>query len=166
MEKLFFDLSESEFSQGRKILVWIFSAVFFLAGCGIIFMNTFLHDRSIHISLCIAPFGISLFTAIVAYMATTKRKDHYFLMQDDRIEYRFGLFKPVKITHRWEEIQEIQIPHREKKVLLKYRDGSDHIVNLNWIEKKKSHFIRKHFYYASREKNITLTKVLTLPKKK
>ncbi|HVN56840.1 MAG TPA: hypothetical protein VMT63_00950 [Bacteroidales bacterium] len=165
MEKLFFDLSESEFSQGRKILVWIFSAVFFLAGCGIIFMNTVLHDRTIHMSFAFAPFGISIFAAIVAYLATTKRKDHYFLMDNEKIEYRIGMFSPDKITHNWSEVNEIVIPHKEKKVLLKCKNGTEQIVNLNWIEKKKSHFIRKHFYYAAREKNIGLTKVMTLPKK-
>jgi len=166
MEKLFFDLSESEFSYSRKVLVWIFSAVFFLAGCGIIVMNTIMHDRSIHMTFAIAPFGISIFTAFVAYMASSKRKDHYFLIDNEKIEYRYGLFKPVRVTHHWEDIAEIVLPHKEKKVLLKYGSGAEKIVNLTWIEKKKAHFIRKHFYYASREKNITIRKVILLPKKK
>lgn len=165
MERLFFDLSESEFSQSRKILVWIFSVVFFLAGCGIIFMSTVQHDKTIHISFSIAPFGISLFTAIVAYMATAKKKDHYFLMDNDKVEYRFGFFKPVKYTYNWNDVSEIWMPHKEKKVLLKLKDNSEHIINLTWIEKKKSHFIRKQFYYASKEKNINLIKVLNLFKK-
>jgi hypothetical protein len=165
MEKLFFDLSESEFSKGRKILVWIFSAVFFLAGCGIIYMNTVLHDKTIHINFCIAPFGISLFTAIVAYLATSKKKDHYFLIDNDKVEYRFGLFKPVKCVHKWDDVKEIHLPHKEKKVLIIYKDDTEHILNLTWIEKKKSHFIRRHFYYAIREKNLKLVKVDTIRKK-
>jgi hypothetical protein len=164
MEKLFFDLSESEFSKGRKILVWMFSAVFFLAGCGIIYMSTVMHDNTIHISFSIAPFGISIFTAIVAYMSTSKKKDHYFVMDNEKVEYRYGLFKPVKRVHKWDEIKQIQIPIKEKKVGIKYNDDSEHIINLTWIEKKKAHFIRRHFYYASREKNIELIKVNNLSK--
>jgi len=165
MEKLYYDLSESEFSTGRKILVWIFSAVFFLAGIGIIFMNTVMHDKSIHISFCIAPFCIGLFTALVAYQASSKKKDHYFLMDDEKVEYRFGFFKPVKTLHEWNNVSEIHVPHREKRIMLRYNDKTDHIINLTWIEKKKAHFIRRHFFYAAREKNIKLLKVLNLPKK-
>ncbi|MGD0582372.1 MAG: hypothetical protein ABR974_05430 [Bacteroidales bacterium] len=165
MEKLFFDLSESEFTKSRKILVWVFSAVFFFAGCGIVYMNTVLHDSTIHLSFAIAPFCIGIFTAFVAYMATSKKKDHYFIMDNEKVEYRFGLFKPVKCTHRWEEINQIMIPHKEKKIMVKYKDDSEHIINLNWIEKKKAHFIRRHFYYAAREKNIELVKVISLEKR-
>jgi hypothetical protein len=166
MEKLFYDLSEHEFSRGRKILLWIFSAVFFFAGLGIIFMNLIQNDVTIHISYSAAPFGISIFVGIVAYLASTKRKDHYFLMDDEKIEYRFGLIKPVRINHKWTDVAEIVMPHKERKVLLKYKNNTEHLVNLNWLEKKKCHFIRKHFYYAAKDKNLVLTKVLTLPKKK
>ena len=166
MEKLFYDLSEHEFSSGRKILLWIFCAVFFLAGAGIIFMNLVLNDLSIHISYSVAPFGISIFVAVVAYLASTKRKDHYFLMDDDKLEYRFGLLKPIKFTHPWNDIAEIVMPHKERKVLLRYKNNTEHIVNLNWLEKRKSHFIRKHFYYAAKEKSINIVKVINLPQKK
>lgn len=165
MERLFYDLSENEFSKGRKILAWAFSAVFFLAGLGIIFMNIILHDMSIHITFAIAPFGISIFGALVAYMASVKRKDHYFLMDNEKIEYRFGLIKPVKYSHKWSDITEIIIPHMEKNIMVKYHDNRKHLINLTWLEKKKTHFIRKHFYYAAREKNINIVKVVTLPKK-
>jgi hypothetical protein len=165
MEKLFYDLSENEFSKGRKILAWIFSGVFFLAGLGIIYMNLVQHDSSIHISFSIPPFGISIFGGIVAYLATTKRKDHYFLMDNEKIEYRYGLIKPVKSTHNWNDIIEIIVPHRERNVMITSRNNQKHIINLTWLEKKKTHYIRKHFFYAAREKNIKLLTVKTLPKK-
>jgi hypothetical protein len=164
MEKLFYDLSKQEFSSGRKVLLWVFSGVFFLAGAGIIFMNVIQHDLSIHITFCIPPFGIGIFTGIIAFMATSKKKDHYFMMDDDKIEYRYGLFKPVKITHNWNDIKEIVMPHKEKKVLLRYKNNNDQIVNLNWLENKKTHFIRRHFYYAAKEKNISIVSVTMLPK--
>jgi hypothetical protein len=164
MEKLYYDLSKQEFSAGRKALLWIFSGVFFLAGFAIIYMNVILHDLSIHITFCIAPFGIGIFTGIIAWMASARKKDHYFLMDDEKIEYRFGLVKPVKVTHVWADIKEILMPHREKKVLLKYKNNTDHIINLNWLEKKKTHFIRRHFYSAAKEKNINIISVNMLPK--
>jgi len=157
MEKLYYDLSKQEFSSGRKALLWIFSGGFFLAGAGIIFMNVVLHDLSIHITFCIPPFGIGAFTGIIAYMATSNKKDNYFLMDDEKIEYKFGFFKPVKVTHKWADINEIIMPHKEKKVMLVNKDKARHLVNLNWLEKKKTHYIKRHFYHAAREKNINIS---------
>jgi hypothetical protein len=164
MEKLHYDLSKEEFSTGRKALLWIFSGVFFLAGAGIIFMNLILHDLSIHITFCIPPFGIAIFTGIIAYMATSKKKDNYFIMDDEKVEYRFGILKPVKFTHKWVDVEEIIIPHKEKKVLLRYKDKSFHLINLNWLERKKTHYIKRQFYHASREKNIGITSPAMLPR--
>jgi hypothetical protein len=165
MENLFYDLSEQEFSKGRKFLLWVFSSIFFLAGLGIIIMNTILHDKSIHISLSIAPFGISLAVSVIAVMATFKRKDHFFLMDNEKIEFRFGILKPVKHSYKWIDIKEIHLPHKEKKVLLLLKDNSSFIINLTWLEKKKTSHIRKHFFYSAKEKNIDVVKVMMLPKK-
>jgi len=164
MENLFYDLSEQEFSIGRKILLWVFSGIFFLAGLGIIFMNTILHDKTIHISLCIAPFGISIAVLVIAIMSTFKRKDHYFLIDDEKIEFRFGIVKPVKHSYKWIDLKEIHLPHKEKKVLLVFKDDSTALVNLTWLEKKKTSHIRKHFFYSAKEKKIDIVKVMVLPK--
>lgn len=168
MEKLYYDLSKEEFSSGRKALLWIFSSVFILAGAAIIFMNVVQHDLSIHITFSIPPFGIGIFTGLIAFMATAKKKDHYFLMDDEKVEYRFGIFKPVKVSHKWVDIAEILMPHKEKKVLLVYKDKTMHMINLNWLEKKKTHFIRRQFYHAAREEKIEIKcpKVLPKPDKK
>lgn len=165
MENLYYDLSEQEFSKGRKILLWIFAGIFLFAGISIVFMNVFLHDLAIHISYSIAPFGIAIFVGVVAVMATFKRKDHFFRIDNDKIEYRYGMFKPVRYSHNWSEVKEIHLPHKEKKVLLVYTDNTQYVVNLTWLEKKKTSHIRKHFYYAAKEKNIKVVKVNLLPKK-
>lgn len=165
MENLFYDLSEQEFSKGRKILLWIFSGIFLFAGVAIIFMNLFQHNLNIHISFAIAPLGIGIFVGIIAVMSTFKRKGHFFLIDNDKIEYRYGLIKPIKYTHKWSDIKEVHLPHKEKKVLLLYKDNSSCVVNLTWIEKKKTSHIRKHFFYAAKEKSIPIVKVMTLPKK-
>lgn len=159
MEKLFFDLSESEFSIGRKILLWIFCASFFLAGLAIVYMYLIQHDKAIHFSYSLAPFGISIFAGIIAYMATVKRKDHYFLVDNERIEYRYGLFKQVRQTHFWNNIKEVHFSHQSKKIRLVCNDGSRPVINTTWLERKKSALIRKHIYYGARENNIRIFKV-------
>jgi len=164
MENLFYDLSEQEFSRGKKILLWVFSSIFFLAGMGIFFMNVILHDKSINISFSVAPFGISIVVSIIAIMATFKRKDHYFLMDNEKIEFRFGFIKPVKHSYKWNDIKEIHLPHKEKKVLLLLKDNSSFIINLTWFEKRKTNHIRKQFFYAAKEKNIDIVKVIVLTK--
>lgn len=165
MENLFYDLAEQEFSKGRKILLWIFSGIFLLAGVAIIFMNLFQHNLSIQLSLAAAPLGIGIFVGIIAAMATIKRKDHYFLIDNEKIEYRYGLIKPIKYSHKWNDIKEIHLPHKEKKVLLVYQNESSYVINLTWLEKKKTSHIRKHFFYAAKENNIKIVKVKTLSKK-
>jgi hypothetical protein len=165
MENLYYDLSEQEFSKGRKILLWLFASLFFLAGLGIIFMNVVLHDQSIHISFSLAPFGIAIVVGFIAILATVKRKDSFFLIDSDKIEFRFGIIKPVKHSFKWIDIKEIHLPHKEKKVLLQFKDNSFFIINLNWLERKKTSHIRKHFFYAAREKNLDVVKVQILSKK-
>lgn len=165
MENLYYDLSEQEFSKGRKVLLWLFASLFFLAGLGIIFMNVVLNDQSIHISFSLAPFGIAIVVGLIALLATVKRKDYFFLIDSDKIEFRFGIFKSVKHSFKWLDIKEIHLPHKEKKVLLLFKDNSSFIINLNWLERKKTSHIRKHFFYAAREKNIDVVKVQILSKK-
>lgn len=165
MENLYCNLSEEEFSRGRKTLLWIFASIFFVAGLGIIFMNVILHDKSIHISLSLAPFGISIVVGIISVMATFKRKDQYFIIDDDKIEFRYGLLNPVKQTFLWNDIKEIHFPHKQKKVKLVLKNDSTYLINLTWIEKKKSIRLRKHFYYVAKEKNINIIKIQILSSK-
>ena len=165
MENLYYNLSEEEFSKGRKTLLWIFASLFFLAGLGIIFMNVILHEKSIHISLSLAPFGISIVVGIISAMATFKREDHYFTIDNDKIEFRYGLINPHKKTFLWNDIKEIHFPHKQKKVKLVMKNDSKYIINLTWIEKKKSGRLRKYFYYLAKEKSINIIRVQVLPSK-
>ena len=165
MENLYYNLSEEEFSRGRKALLWIFALLFFLAGMGIIFMNVILHDESIRLSNSSAPFGISIVVGIIATLATVKRKDHYFIIDNDKIEFRYGMINPLKQVFLWINIREIYFPHRQKKLKLIMKDGSFFIINLTWIERKKSSYIRKHIFYVAKEKNINIIKIQTLSQK-
>ncbi len=162
MENLYYNLSEHEFSKGRKILLWGFSLLFFIAGLGVIVLNVFMHDETIHLSLSSAPFGISIIVAIIASFATFSRKDHYFIIDDDKLEFKYGMMNPVKHSFPWNNITEIYFPHREKKVKIRLKDNSFYVINLTWIEKKKSSHIRKHIFYGASEKKINIIKSQTL----
>jgi hypothetical protein len=165
MENLYYNLSEHEFTRGRKILLWGFSLLFFLAGLGVIVLNVFMHDETIHLSLSSAPFGISFVVAVIASFASFSRKDHYFIIDDEKMEFKYGMINPVKHTFLWNSITEVNFPHKERKVKIKLKDNSSYIINLTWIEKKKSSHIRKHIFYKVSEKNIKIIKSQTLSAK-
>jgi len=165
MENVNYNLSEHEFSKGRKVLLWGFSMLFFIAGLGVIFMNVILHNKSIHIVLSLAPFTISLATGLIAAMATLRKKDHFFIIDDNKIEFKYGIINPLKQTYLWNDVTEMHLPHKEKKVKLIMKDSQPVVIDLTWLEKKKSSFLRKHFYYDAKEKNINVVKLIRLPKK-
>jgi hypothetical protein len=162
MENLYYNLSEEESSKSRKILLWGFSSLFFLAGLGIVFMNLVIHDRSIHITFSLAPFGISLVVAFIALFATYGKKNQFFTVDSDKIEFEYGLMNSHKQSYLWNDVKEIHLPHKQKKVKLIMKNDSAVIINLAWIQKKKSSHIRKHIYYAAKEKNINIVKVQLL----
>ena len=88
MENLYYNLSDEEFSKGRKILLWSFSALFFFAGMFILAKSLIFEHKTIPAIFSIAPFGISLVVSIIAAFATIKRKDLFFSIDDDNIEFR------------------------------------------------------------------------------
>jgi hypothetical protein len=162
MDKLHFNLSEEEFSKGRKLLLWGFSGLFFLAGAYVLFISLVLGRKSIPAILSIAPFGISLIVSVIAAFATIKRKDLFFLIDDDKIEFRYGIFKPKKHSFNWIDVKELVMPHKQNKVLLRIKDGTSFLIDLSYLQRKKSSIIRKHIYHAAREKNLEVIKVNTI----
>ena len=144
MENLYFNLSEEEFSKGRKILLWVFSTLFLLAGIYILIINLVFGHKSIPLFISLITFGISLFVAVIAAFASIKRKNIFFLVDDEKIEFRFGILNPKKHSFKWSDIKELIIPHKQKKAMLRLNDGSTFLINLNWLQKKKSSLIRKH----------------------
>jgi len=162
MENLYYNLSQEEFSTGRKILLWGFAGLFFLAGIYILLISLVFGHKSITPVLSLAPFGISLIVSIIAALATIKRKDLFFLIDNDKIEFRYGIFKPARHLFNWIDIKELIMPHKQKKAKLLFKDGSSFIINLNWLQKKKAGLIRKHLFYAAREKDLKVIKVNNL----
>jgi hypothetical protein len=165
MENLYYNLSEEEFSKGRKILLWGFAALFFLAGGYILFVSLILGEKSISPLLSVAPFGISLVVSIIAGFATFKGTNLFFSIDMDKIEYKFGMFKPVTHNFNWIDIKELVMPRKQKKVMLVFKDGSTFVINLNWMKRNKSSGIRKHIFHVAREKDLVVKKVSMLSNK-
>jgi len=162
MENLYYNLSKEEFSTGRKLLLWGFAGLFFLAGVYVLLISLVFGHKSITPVLSIAPFGISIVVSIIAALATIKRKDLFFLIDNDKIEFRYGIFKPARHLFKWIDIKELIMPHKQKKAKLLFTDGSSFVINLNWLQKKKAGLIRKHIFYAAREKDLKVIKVNNL----
>lgn len=160
MENVHYNLSEEEFSSSKKILLWIFSGFFFLAGVWVIILNVGMGKKeSIPLVLSIAPFGISLVVGLIALMSSIKSKNQFFSIEDDKLEFRFGFFKPHKHSIRWSDVAELVLPHKQKKAMFLFSDGTSYTLNLTWLQKKKSGLIRKHIYHSASDKKIKISKV-------
>jgi hypothetical protein len=165
MESIYYNLSEEEFSKGRKLLLWGFAILFFLAGVWVLISSLILGHTSIPAVLASAPFGISLIVTIIAAFATIKRKDLFFTIDTEKIEFRYGIIRPVKHSFRWIDIKDVVMPQKQKKALLHLNNGTSFIIDLTYLQGKKAGLIRKHIYYAAKEKNLNVIKVANLHKK-
>jgi hypothetical protein len=162
MEQLYFNLSEEEFTKGRKVLLWVFAGLFFLAGLYVVTARPVFGHESIPPVLSTAPFGISLIVSAFAALATIKRSDLFFLVDYGKIEFRYGLLNPKRHSFEWTEIKEMIMPHKERKIKLLLNNGTFYIIELNYLHRRKSTLIRQHIYRCAIEKGIHVTKVQTL----
>jgi len=72
------------------------------------------------------------------------------------------MIKPVTHSFQWIDIKELVMPAKQKKIKLVFKDGSSFVINLNWIQRKKSIHIRRHIFHVAREKDLNVIKVATL----
>ena len=114
--------------------------------------------------LSLAPFGISVAVAAIASLATLQRKDLFFSIDDEKIEFRYGLFKPHKHLYKWADIKEITMPSRQRKARLLLKDNTSYTINFTWIEGKKSSIIKKHLYHKAITKSLNVLRVKNLTK--
>lgn len=163
MESLFYNLSEEEFTLGRKILIWVFFGAFFLGGVYVVMLGPVFGVEHVKPSLSLAPFGISLIVGIVAAYATIKRKDLYFLIDDDKVEFRYGIWRPKKYSFKWEDMKELVMPHKDRKVKILFKNGTSYVIDLTWLQKRKSIRIRNHMFHSARAHNLNVLKVIHLP---
>ena len=162
MDQLFFNLSEEEFSKSRKVLLWIFVFLFFVAGLYVLTASPVFGHESIHPVISVAPFGISFVVFLIALLATIKRKDLFFLVDEGKIEFRYGIFRPKRHSFAWTEITEMTFPQKQRKIKLILNNGSFYVIELSYLQRKKSTLIRKHIYHAAHQRNINIVKVNTL----
>ena len=165
MESNYYNLAEKDFSREGKILIWCFCAMFFLSGIFILYRSLILKNVDISADLALIPFGAGLVVSVFATYATVKRKDLFFLVNDDKLEFRYGIIAPKLRSFKWIDIKELVVPSTQKKLKLVFSSGDFFIINLTWIEKKKSTHIIKHIYQTAREKNLKIDKVKRLEKK-
>ena len=165
MESHYYNLAEKDFSKEGKILIWCFSGMFFLSGIFILYRSLVLKNVDISADLALIPFGAGLAVSVFATYATVKRKDLFFLVNDDKLEFRYGIIAPNLRSFKWTDIKELVVPSTQKKLKLVFNDGTIFIINLTWIEKKKSTHIIKHIYQTAREKNLKIEKVKRLENK-
>jgi hypothetical protein len=159
METQNYNLAEKEFSKETKIILWCVVGLFFLTGVFILFRTLVLHNKDVTIKLAFVPFGISLIVSVIAVLATIKRENLFFTVSDEKIEFRFGILNAHHYSFLWTDIKELIIPSRQKKVMVKFKDGKNFVINLTWIEKKKSFNIIKGIYRVARERNLEVIKV-------
>ncbi|MCE5347327.1 MAG: hypothetical protein LLG13_13710 [Bacteroidales bacterium] len=164
MEDLYYNLSEEDSSKGRNILLWIFAGIFFIAGSYVLFQNFILGEKSISPTLAIAPYAICLVVSIIAAFATIKRKNLFFSINADRIEFRYGILYPKERSFNWADIKEIVMSHRQNKILIRFKNRAPFIINLSWLKREKASRIKKHLYNAAKEKNPDIIKVIKLIK--
>jgi type III secretory pathway component EscR len=162
MEKLYFNLSEEEISKGRKIILWIVVVVFFIMGVYVAMLRPVFGVQDVKPVNSVALFGLSLLVGLVASYATFKRKDLFFLIDDEKVEFQYGIFKPKKYSFPWSTIREVVLPHKERKAKIIFKDKTSFIIDLSWLKRKKSTLIRKHLFYTARAQNINVLKVLHL----
>jgi hypothetical protein len=165
MESHYYNLAEKDFSKEGKILIWCFSGMFFLSGIFILYRSLVLKNLDVSASLAIVPFGAGLAVSVFATYATVKRKDLFFLVDDDKLEFRYGIIAPKLRSFKWTDIKELVLPSTQKKIKLIFNNGVFFVINLTWIEKKKSIHIIKHIYQVAREKNLKIEKVKSLDNK-
>lgn len=159
MENLFYNLSKDEFSKSKKILLWSFCGLFFFAGIYIIVASIIFDRNSLKATLAIPPMAISFAVAVIATLATFKRSDLFFLINEEKIEFRYGLIRPKKHLYLWNDIKEVAMPARQRKAKLLMKDGSSYVINFTWLEGRKAGIIKKHIYHAAREKLLNVKRL-------
>jgi hypothetical protein len=165
MERIYFNLSEEEFTKGRKILIWVVAVMFLVGGIYVALLSPVFGKHSVNPVLSLPPLGIGLIIAAVAALATIKRKGLYFLIDDEKVEFCYGLLCSVRKSFRWSDIKRLIIPHRERKAELIFKDSTSYVIDLTYLQRKKASLIRKHLFQSARIKNIEIFKVITLARR-
>lgn len=162
MEKLHYNLSDEDSSKGWRILLGLFSGIFLLTGVFIVVNNTVFNRGNIPMLFSLVPFSIGLLVAGITTYISVKRKEQYFNISSEVIEFRYGLTRANQHSFKWDEVKELVLPRRQKKARLHLSDGSVYTINLIWLDRKKASQIRKYLLFIAREKELNILKVTRL----
>ena len=158
MDDLYVNLSEMEFSKGRKIILWIFGTIFILIGLWDLFLKIFKHNNMANIGLSITALAIGAFVYLIAILASARKQENFFKVDSSTISFRFGLIAPKQTQVTWSSIKTIYIPKHHKNIFIEEDSGKIMKVKLTWIEKNKARVIRKHIYAEAKQQNIEVIK--------
>ena len=159
MDDLYFDLAKEEFSKGRKILIILMAAAALIITMWDSYIRFFKHNVYSTLSLTITLYLVTAFLIMIAVLATKKRKEHFFKIDNNVLSFHYGLLFPSHHTYNWNEIDKIYVPPHSKNATVLLRSGKAVHINLTWIEKNKSRIIRKHIFYTAKAKGIDIAKM-------
>lgn len=158
MEVLRLNLSRNEFSMSKKVLLWIVGSMFLAAGIWAIYMRFVKKDSSIQPGLTVVLFALSAFLFFIASLASFRKREHFFYVDNETITYRYGLISSRHQSYNWSEIKKIVMKYNQRKAILVFNNDKQVTINLNWINKSNSQIILKHIYYASKYKGLPVTR--------
>lgn len=158
MDDLYFNLASEEFSKSRKILIWIIAIITLLFSLWVSYLLFFTNDEQATKGLAITLYLVTAFMFMIAFLATKKRKEHFFKVDNEVIAYHYGLLFPSYHSYSWPEINKIYVPPHSKNTILILNNGKVVHINLTWVEKNKARIIRKHVFYTGRDKGIEIVK--------
>ncbi|MCA1756090.1 MAG: hypothetical protein LC649_01345 [Bacteroidales bacterium] len=158
MQNIEINLYEKEFSKGRKILLLVFGSVLLATGLYNVALKVLKYDYLPSPGLTITTLSLGTLILLTAFFATSKRKNFFFRINSDILEYRYGLLVAKEGKFQWNDISKIYMPPKEKSFSLESNTGKITGINLNWIEGSKAITIRKNIYYAARQLNKDIVK--------
>jgi hypothetical protein len=158
MENIEINLYEKEFSKGRKVLLLLFGSVLLAAGLYNVALRVIKYDYLPSPGLTITTLSLGTLILLIALFATSKRKNYFFRINGESLEYRYGLLIAKEGKFKWNEISKIYMPPKVKYLSIENISGKITGINLNWIEGSKAIVIRKNIYYAARQLNKEIVK--------
>jgi hypothetical protein len=162
MEQLYYNLSEEEFTKDKKIMLWASACFFFIVGL-FVFRDIFVTVRRIIPPiLALPPFVVCLVIICIGLWEKLRRKDLFFLVDEGKIEFRFGIFKAKRHSFKWAKISSIVMPLSQRKIKLNLNDGTCFVINLTFFKREKSTAIKNYIYKLAGEKEIKITIVKRL----
>ena len=165
-QQLYYNLSEDQFTDERKILLRALAIIFFIGSLYVLIAKPVFGHRNMPQILAIPPFLICLTVVGFTMWGRLKRKDLFFLVDDGKIEFRFGIFKAKRRSFKWAKISSVEMPLLQRKIKLNLINDTSFVINLAYLKQIKSTLIKNYIYRLAIDKGIKTIVVGTLPAEK